>query len=174
VLARGALFLWVLSGNMTTFLWLSPLLLWLWTAASSRAPDSVLTIVVNKSNPMDSITKKQLRDLLLGEVTLWPNNQHVTLVEREASSRTFQKMLQVLLKMSEAEYTRWLLDLEFRAQTPPLIKTLNSDEGANKFVFNVPGAVAITDGVPGGTISSQVKVLRVEGKLPGDPEYPLK
>jgi hypothetical protein len=159
---------------MTAFLRLLPLLFWLCAAASSRASDSVLTIVVNKSNSMDSITKKQLRDLLLGEVTRWPNNQHVTLVEREPGSQTFQKMLQVLLKMSEAEYTRWLLDLEFRAQTPPLIKTLNSDEGANKFVFNVPGAVAITDGVPGGTISSQVKVLRVEGKLPGDPEYPLK
>jgi len=123
---------------------------------------------------MDSITKKQLRDLLLGEVTQWPNKQHVILVEREAGSGTFLKMLKVLLKMSEAEYTRWLLDMEFRAQTPPLIKTLNSDEGASKFVFNVPGAVAIIDGIPGGAISSQVKVLRVEGKLPGDPEYPLK
>lgn len=83
-------------------------------------------------------------------------------------------MLQTILKMSEAEYTRWLLDIEFRAQTPPLIKTLNSDEGSNKFVFNVPGAVAITNGEPGGAVSWQVKVLRVDGKLPGDPEYPLK
>jgi hypothetical protein len=159
---------------MSAFLWLLPLLLWLWTAAPARGSDSVLTIVVNKSNSLDSITKKQLRALLLGEVTLWPDKQHVTLVEREAGSLTFQKMLQVVLKMSEAEYTRWLLDIEFRAQTPPLIKRLNSDEGANKFVFNVPGAIAITDGVPGGTVSSQVKVLRVDGKLPGDPEYPLK
>jgi hypothetical protein len=159
---------------MTVFLWLLPLLLWLWTAPSSRASDSVLTVVVNKSNPLDSITKKQLRDLLLGEVILWPDKRHVTLVEREAGSRTFQRMLQVVLKMNETEYTRWLLDIEFRAHTPPLIKRLNSDEGANKFVFNVPGAVAITDGVTGGTVSSQVKVLRVEGKLPGDPEYPLK
>jgi hypothetical protein len=159
---------------MTAFLWLLPMLFWLWTVPTSRASDSVLTVIVNKSNRLDSISKKQLRDLLLGEVTRWPDKQHVTLVEREAGSRTFQKMLQVVLKMSEAEYTRWLLDIEFRAQTPPLIKTLNSDEGANKFVFNVPGALAITDGVPGGTVSSQVKVLRVEGKLPGDPEYPLK
>jgi hypothetical protein len=159
---------------MTAFLWLAPFLLWFSTAPASRTADSVLTVIVNKSNPLDSITKKQLRDLLLGEVTRWSDKQHVTLVEREAGSRTLQKMLQAVLKMSEAEYTRWLLDMEFRAQTLPLIKTLNSDEGANEFVFNVPGAVAIIDGVPGGTASSQVKVLRVEGKLPGDPEYPLK
>jgi hypothetical protein len=159
---------------MTPEFWFLPLLLCLWTAPPAHASDSVLTVVVNKSNPLDSIGKKQLRDLLLGEVTRWPNKQYVILVEREAGSRTFQRMLQVILNMSEAEYTRWLLDIEFRAQTPPLIKTLNSDEGSYKFVFNVPGAIAITDGVPGGTASSQVKVLRVEGKLPGDPEYSLK
>ena len=164
----------MLTGDMTAFRWLIPLLLCFLTAPISLAADSVLTVVVNKSNPLYSITKKQLRELLLGEVTRWPDKQQVILVEREAGSRTFHRMLQTILKMSEAEYTRWLLDIEFRAQTPPLIKTLNSDEGSNKFVFNVPGAVAITNGEPGGAVSWQVKVLRVDGKLPGDPEYPLK
>jgi ABC-type phosphate transport system substrate-binding protein len=159
---------------MTAFLSVVPLLFWLWVVPSSSASDPVLSVTVNKSNPLTSITKKELRELLLGEVTVWPDKQHVILVEREAGSRPFQKMLQLILKMTEAEYARWLLDLEFRAQTSPLIKTLNSDEGANKFVFNVPGAIAITESVPGGAVSSQVKVLRVEGKLPGDPEYPLK
>ena len=159
---------------MTAFLRLLPVLLWIWTAPPSSAADSVLTIVVNKSNPLDSISKKQLRGLLLGEIAQWPNKQSVTLVEREASSQAFQKMLRLVLNMSEAEYARWLLQIEFRGATPPLIKTLNSDEGANKFVFNVRGAVAITDAIPSGAISSEVKVLRVDGKLPGDPGYCLR
>jgi len=110
----------------------------------------------------------------MGQIDQWANKSQITLVQREPTSQAFQKTLQLILRMTEAEYSRWLLQSEFRGRKLPLIKILNSDESASKFVFNVPGAVAITDGVPSGSISSEIKILRVDGKLPGDPGYAFK
>ncbi len=153
-----------------------PILLTMWIATTPAgiAKEPILTVIVNKTNPADSISKVELRALLLGQIAQWPNKQPVILVERETTSQTFQRTLQLILRMSEGDYQRWLLQEEFRGKKPPLIKTLNSDEGAGKFVFNVPGAIAITDGVPSLAASSEIKVLRVDGKLPGDPGYALK
>ncbi len=148
--------------------------LWIAMLPAAVGQDPILTVIVNKSNPVDSISTKELRAFLLGQVAQWPNKQAVILVERESTSPAFQKTLQLVLHMSEGEYERWFLQQEFRGEKTPLIKTLNSDEGAGKFVFNVPGALAITEGVPSLGASSEIKVLRVDGKLPGDPGYALK
>ena len=40
-----------------------------------------------------------------------------------------------------------------------------------KFVFNVPGAIGY---LRPGDVDDSVKVLRIDGHLPGDAEYPLK
>lgn len=154
--------------------WTIILALWIVLASVSSANESVLTVIVNSSNPVESLSKSQLRGLLLGEVDQWANKKQVILVQRESTSQAFQKTLRIVLHMTEAEYSRYLLQSEFRGRKPPLIKILNSDESASKFVFNVPGAVAITDGVPSGSISSEIKVLRIDGKLPGDAGYSLK
>jgi hypothetical protein len=151
-----------------------PLLLLLSPVSNSANPGPALAVIVNSSNTIASISKAQLRDLLMGEVDQWANKKQITLVQREPGSIAFQKTLRLILHMSEADYSRWLLQIEFRGKKPPLIKILNSDEGARNFVSYVPGAVAITDGIPSLSTSSEVKILRVDGKLPGDPGYVLK
>jgi ABC-type phosphate transport system substrate-binding protein len=144
------------------------------SAVVSSAKESVLTVIVNSSNPTESLSKIQLRALLMGEIDQWANKSQIILVQREPTSQAFQKTLRLILHMTEAEYSRWLLQSEFRGRKLPLVKVLNSDESASKFVFNVPGALAITEGVPSGSISSDIKILRVDGKLPGDPGYAFK
>jgi ABC-type phosphate transport system substrate-binding protein len=131
-------------------------------------------VIVNSSNAVISISKAQLRDLLMGEVDQWADKKQITLVQREPGSTAFQKTLRLILHMTEGDYSRWLLQTEFRGKKPPLIKILNSDESARSFVSYVPGAVAITEGLPSSSASSEVKILRVDGKLPGEPGYALK
>ena len=143
-------------------------------APAAATPEEPLAILVNKSNPLDSISPQQLRGMLLGEVWHWPARQRITIVERDTASEVYRKMLRQLLRMTEKEYRRALLAVEFRGESAPLIKTLNTDDGAYKFVFNVPNAIAVVGAVPAGAVASQVKVLRVDGKLPGDEGYALK
>lgn len=146
----------------------------LWIGGSATAnPAPLLAVVVNNRNSVNSISREELRKLLLGETRTWPDRQPVILVRRESGSEAFRAMLHFILKMSEAEYRRSLLSAEFRGESAVLVKTLNTNESAGKFVFNVPGAVAVIDAIPNGEISSQVKILRIDGKLPGEAGYSL-
>jgi hypothetical protein len=138
--------------------------------AASSEPAAVL---VHRSNPLDSITSHELRGILMGEVGRW-SGRRITIVGRESTNPAYQKMLHQILRMSENDYRRALMAAEFRGESAPLIKVLNTDDGAWKFVYNVPSAIAIVNAVPAGALPSQVKVLRIDGKLPGEPDYVLQ
>ena len=148
----------------------------LFCALAAHAPaagNEPAAVLVHKSNPLDSLTAEQLRGILLGEAGRW-SGRRITIVERESTNPAFQKMLRQILRMSENDYRRALMAAEFRGESAPLIKVLNTDDGAWKFVFNVPTAIAIVNAVPVGMLPPQVKVLRIDGKLPGEPDYVLQ
>jgi hypothetical protein len=50
-------------------------------------------------------------------------------------------------------------------------KTLSSPEGVRKFVFNVPGAIGY---LRMSDVDDTVKVLKIDGHSPNDPQYTLK
>ena len=131
-----------------------------------------LAVVVHKSNPTENLSVSQLRRLFLGTVREWPSHKRVILVHRDAISPVFQALLRTVLHMTAPEYQRHALNLEFRGEEPLSIKILNSNEAACKFVFNVPGAVGIIDAAA--ILNDQVKVVRVDGKMPGDVAYILQ
>jgi len=160
---KPSIMTWVCAGLVYTLM-----------APAMATPEEPLAIMVNKSNPLDSLSSDQLRAMLLGEVWHWPTRRRITIVERDTASEVYRKMLRQLLHMTEKEYRRALLAVEFRGESTPLIKTLNTDDGACKFVFNVPDAIAVVGAVPSGAAAAQVKVLRIDGKLPGDQGYALR
>lgn len=133
-----------------------------------------LTVIVNRLNPLDTVSREQLRALLMGAVKQWSTHQKVVIVQRDVDSDAYRKMLRQVLHMGEPEYRRALLEAEFRGESPPLVKTLHTNVAAGKFVANVPGALGVTDAPPDGPVAPQVKVLKIDGRLPSDPEYPLK
>lgn len=147
------------------------LLLCVWILSGS---EPVLLVVVNRANTVETLTRNQLRNLLLGENRQWPNRQPVVVVQRDQDSPVFKRVLHVVLRMTPSEYKRRLLAAEFRGEDAPRIKTLNSNEGAAKFVFNVPGAIAVVDDPLPRELDEQLKILRIDGKRPGDPDYDLK
>jgi hypothetical protein len=51
---------------------------------------------------------------------------------------------------------------------------LNADEAAVKFIWNVPGAIALVDAAVSAPPLAHVKILRIGGQLPEDRGYPLE
>ena len=49
-------------------------------AAAAAEDGSPIAIVVNRSNPVESLTLNQVRELLRGGVSTWPNGRRVVLV----------------------------------------------------------------------------------------------
>src|SRR5580692_10472478 len=77
-----------------------------------------LAVIVNKGNATESLSVAQLRRLILGDVRTWPDKKPVMLVSREASSDVFKCVLSSIVRMSDAEYHRYIVGSEFRGGDP--------------------------------------------------------
>ena len=130
-----------------------------------------LAIIVNQSNPVDGLSLAELRTVFLGERSHWPNGRRITLVMMEEGQPERETILRDICRLSEADFRRRILQGLFTGEVLVSPKTLATPVGVRKFVFNVPGAVGY---LRPGDIDDSVKVIRIDGHLPGDSDYPLK
>jgi len=141
--------------------------------AGAQCPTGTLAVIVNRSNSTESLSIAQLRRILIGDVRAWPDHKSMAVVARDPSSKVSQCALSSIARMSEAEYHRYLMSAEFRGDEPMVIQTVDSDGSAAHVVAGSAGGIAIVDLSSLPSISSSVKVVRVNGKNPGEPGYPL-
>jgi ABC-type phosphate transport system substrate-binding protein len=130
-----------------------------------------LAIVVNKSNPTSEISLAELRRVFRGQRSRWTNGRRVTLVMRDPGAPERDAVLRTLYGLHEEEYRRTFLQALFTGEASDAPKTLASNNGVVRFVYNVPGAIGY---VRARDVDASVKMLRVDGRLPGDPGYRLE
>ena len=130
-----------------------------------------MAIVVHRSNPVEELSLAELRSLFLGERQRWPNGRRITLVLQEPGQPEGEAALKLIYRMSEAELNHHFLRAVYRGQVLGAPKRLSSADRVVRFVFNVPGAIGC---VPVQAVDGSVKVLRVEGRSPGEQGYPLR
>jgi len=137
--------------------------------AQTNAVAMVVAVVVNDKNPVTNVTTAQLRKLFAGEKHAWPGGLPVKLFVR-APGAYERVVLLKLLDMSESEYKRYWTAEVFRgdAQAEPIALFSNGMQKEALIAF--PGAVALVNfqDVKGG-----MKVVKVDGRLPGEAAYPL-
>jgi hypothetical protein len=80
-------------------------------------------------------------------------------------------LLRDVCRMSESDLRRRYLQGLLTGEVLVSPKTLASPVGVRKFVFNVPGAIGY---LRPEDVDDSVKVVRIDGHLPGDADYPLK
>jgi phosphate transport system substrate-binding protein len=137
---------------------------------AAQAKES-LAIIVNRENPVDNLSMSELRTVFLGERSHWPNGRRITLVMMEPGQPERNALVREVCRMSESDLRRRYLQGLLTGEVLVSPKTLASPVGVRKFVFNVPGAVGY---LGSGDVDDSVKVLRIDGHLPSDAEYPLK
>jgi ABC-type phosphate transport system substrate-binding protein len=136
-------------------------------ASVGRVP---LAVIVNRSNPTESIGKAELRTLFLGERTTWPHGRRVTLVLREPGQPERAAALRLIYGMSEDDMTRHFIHQTFSGSSAAGPRAMATPEGVKRFVFNVPGAIGV---IRLADVDDTVKVLRINGAAPGDAHYAL-
>ncbi len=137
---------------------------------AAAAPRESLAIIVHKSNPVENLSFEELRQYFLGERTHWPNGRRVTLVMRDASRPEREAVLRTVYEMREQDYHAHFLRAKFTGELPEEPRPLDTTSRVISFVFSQPGALAY---VRADEAAPAVKVLRVDGLLPGDPNYKL-
>ena len=143
-------------------------------SAASKSSVHSLAVVVHKSSTVDDVSTAALRKMLTGDLRSWTDSTPVILIQQPEENPSQQRMLQLLLRTTPAAYSRQLLQFQFQGKHLPSIRILNSDTNAIAFVWNVPGAASMVEAEAALARSDKVKVIRVDGKLPGEPGYPLQ
>jgi hypothetical protein len=129
----------------------------------------VVAVVVNDKNPVTNLTTAQLRKLFAGEKHAWAGGLPVKLFVR-APGAYERVVLLKLLDMSESEYKRYWAAQVFRGDARAEPIALFSNGMQKEALIAFPGGIALVNfqDVKGG-----MKVVKVDGCLPGEVAYPL-
>lgn len=133
-------------------------------------PRESLVFIVNTQNPTTELSISELRRMLLGEVTRWPDGQKITVAMRDAGQPERDAVLRLVCRMSDQDFTRYLLHAEFRGELQAGPKVLSTPTLMRRFVFNVPRAIGY---VRADEVDGSVKVLKITGAIPQAPAFGL-
>ncbi len=129
-----------------------------------------IAIVVRPDVPVDELTFPELRRLMLGEKQYWNSSLRVTLLVRAPGAREREVVLRDIYQMSEAQFRQYWIAKVFRAEAPSGPRIVYSSEMAADLAGSIPGAVAFVDA---SQIPKGLKILKINGRLPGQKGYPL-
>jgi ABC-type phosphate transport system substrate-binding protein len=129
-----------------------------------------IAVVVHAGLPITNLSFAELRQLLLGDREYWSSNVRVTLLIRAPVARERDVVLKTIYGMSEAQFRQYWIGKVFRAETPSAPKVVYSGEMAIELVNRIPGAITFIEGAQ----ARGLKVVSIDGRMPGDRAYPLK
>lgn len=139
-------------------------------ASRVAAQASDIAVVVHPDVVVDNLPLAELRRMLLGDREFWPSGVRVTLLLRAPIARERDVAVQHVCGMTEAQFRQHWIAKVFRAETPNSPKIVYSGEMALDQVSRVPGALTF---VAASAVARGMKVLKIDGKLPGQAGYPL-
>ena len=143
------------------------------TLAKAQALERQFAVITNPKNTVGSISSRQLRKLLLGEDKFWESHTPVYLILRDGSSPEGQFAMKQIASMSPADYRQYWNAKVFRGEATEQPLIVPSNGLASGLVASRVGSICI---IPAANVpkDASVKLLRVDGKLPGESGYPLR
>jgi phosphate transport system substrate-binding protein len=136
---------------------------------TSLAQDQEVAVVVNPKNPVTNVTRSDLHKIFAGERRTWPGGLSVKLLVRVQGSYERVTLLRIL-GMSESEYKQYWIAQVFHGEAQSEPVALFSNGMQKEAIGAFPGAIAL---VTLGDVKPGMKVLKVDGHLPGEPGYLL-
>jgi len=128
--------------------------------------ENALAVIVNKSNPVNDLSLADFRRILLGERTTWRGTRRILLMLPTVGSPERQTALR-LISMDESNYKQYWQD---KASSENAAPTASANGFAVNVVADTEDAIAV---VPLADVKGSVKLLRIDGALPGDSGYPI-
>ena len=149
----------------------------LFTAQSATANPEVtiskegLAIVVHRDTNVDNLSMNELRNIFLANQQFWPNRSRIILLVRAPQSDERDFVLNTIYQMNEAQFRQYWIAKMFRAEVPRGPKIVFSTDMTLDLVVAIPGSISF---MRADAVTDDVKVVRVDGKLPSEQGYPLK
>lgn len=145
--------------------------------ALAPAPDTAsaqgfaVAIVVHPSVQVDDITFDELRRIFTAQQQFWRDNSRITLLMRAPIAQERRMVLEKIYRMSEDQFRQFWIGKMFRADVASGPKIVYSSEMARELVNAIPGGITF---LPLDAVTPDLKVLRIDGRLPADRGYALR
>ena len=141
------------------------------TARGAPAAAVTYAVIASPTVSVDGLTVEELRNVLLFRKRFWSTGNRVVLLLPASGLDARAYLLTDLYKLSDAGLKRLILEKLFQGEIDVAPRMIESYEQALTLAAATRGALAVVraDAVRAG----DVKVLRVNGRLPGEAGYPL-
>lgn len=137
-------------------------------AAAGGTP---VAVIVHEQVPVNDLSLPELRRIFLGERLFWAKDLTITLLLPPKGSQERKVLLdKIYQRRSEGQYQHHWINKLFSGGARSTPKTGASPKMLASLVQDIPGAIAL---IPADNIPKGVKVLRIDGKQPGEVGYPL-
>lgn len=141
------------------------------TSSLSGAADAGdIAIIVNKENEVSDLAFRDVVRIFHLDRQYWEGGKRIYLVLRESGAEEKDVILKKVYKMDDEELKKFWLAKLYREEIPAFPKTLGSNESVKRFVSQASNAIGFIDA---SLADSSVKVLRIDGGLPGEQGYAL-
>lgn len=132
---------------------------------------SAIAIVVHGDTDVENLSLGELRSIFLAEKQFWQDKQRIILLVRAPQSDERDFVLNKIYQMSEAQFRQYWIGKMFRAEVPRGPKIVFSTDMTLELVTAIPGSISF---IRVADLSEDVKLVRVDGKLPSEQGYPLQ
>lgn len=130
-----------------------------------------IAVIVHAGVPVDDLSLADLRRILTGDREFWTAGQRVTIFVRAPVARERDVVVRDVCQMTEAQFRQHWIGKVFRAETPSGPKIVYSNESTIEQVSRTPGGIGF---VQGPVTAKGVKVIKIDGRAPGQPGYRLR
>ena len=134
------------------------------------ATREAVAIVVHPQVAVDDLSLTQLKSIFLAEQQHWRDRSRITLLVRAAIAPERDLVLTAVYGMSEDRYRQYWIAKMFRSEVASGPKIVFSTDMLRDLVTVIPGSIGF---VPMSEVGPDLKVIRIDGRLPGDEGYPL-
>lgn len=132
-----------------------------------------IALIVNADNEIDEVSISDLKKIFKAERHFWGKDEKIKLIMRPIDSIETKVLLEEIYEFKPYELERfWLKQIyNVKIEEPP--PTIRSASIVNALVGQLQGAIAP---IEVGHVSElpMIKILKIDGKMPGEDGYPLK
>lgn len=161
MITRRGLVTWISLSLLALGLDVSP-------AAGARSNEP-LAVVVSSGSSMNTISLYELKRLYLGDAMNAPNGQKIIALNRGTRTAERVGFDQTVLGMNPEQAARYWIDRRIRGRSGAP-KAVDPADIVQKVVSRLPGAISY---VRLHQVKADMKVVKIDGKRPGDAGYPI-
>jgi len=134
---------------------------------------ATIAVIVNKSNPVSDVSYNELKQISEARKQYWDNGEKIILIFKPVTSVETRALIDMVYKIKYEEFDKYWFLKVYENKIMEFPKILNSTGTINILVSEIQGAIAFI-GVDEVSKRGNIKVIRVNGKMPDEDGYPFK